>query len=162
VYSCNAPVPADVSRLARGLASDCFDATPRDRHTLVVKRLGDGAPASLARRIRRELAGVGPFDARTDGVGVFRSPPVGRGPVAYLRIESPGLLECHRRLCTAFDPIDGIEGDDYVPHVTIARGGDADRLAGREFDDVTWTVESLWAWAAEYGEAVERISLPIR
>ena len=162
MYSCNAPVPKRVSRLARGLASGCLDATPRDRHTLVVKRLGDGNPAGLARLIRRELAGVGPFEARTDGIDVFRAPPVGRGPVAYLRIESPGLVECHRRLCAEVDPIDGIEGEAYVPHVTVARGGDADRLVGREFDDVTWTIESLSVWAAEYGEEVERISLPIR
>ncbi|MFO7926231.1 MAG: 2'-5' RNA ligase family protein [Halobacteriota archaeon] len=156
------PVPTEISRLARGLASDCFDATTRDRHTLVLKRLGDGAPARLARRIRRELAGVGPFEARPDGVGTFRTPPVGRGPVAYIRIESPTLVELHRRLCTAFEPIDGIEGDDYVPHVTIARGGDADRLLGRDFDNLTWEVESLSVWSAEYGEEVERISLPIR
>lgn len=161
MYSCNVPVPPEISRLARGLASSCLEATPRDRHTLVVKRLGDGDPATLARRVRDELGGTPPFEARIDGADAFHDPPVGRGPVAYLRIDSPPIVEIHRRLCGAFDPIDGLEGDEYVPHVTIARGGDADRLIGREFDPVTWTVEALSIWSADYDEEVERLSLPV-
>jgi 2'-5' RNA ligase len=161
VYSCNVPVPAEVSRLARGLARECREATPRDRHSLVLKRLGDGDPGGLAGRVRRTLAGTAPFEVRVTGVGVFREPPVGRGPVAYLSVESPRLLALHRELCAAFDPVDGIEGDDYVPHVTVARGGDADRLAGRSIEARTWTVESLTLWSAEYDEGVERLSLPV-
>lgn len=161
MYSCNVPVPPEISRLARGLAASCLEATPRDRHTLVVKRLGDGEPATLARRVRNELEGTPPFEARVDGVDAFRDPPVGRGPVAYLRVDAPPIVEIHRRLCAAFDPIDGLEGDGYVPHVTIARGGDADRLIGREFDPVTWTVDALSIWSADYDEEVDRLSLPI-
>lgn len=161
MYSCNVPVPPELSRLARGLANECFDATARDRHTLVVKRLGDGTPANLTRRIRSALAGFAPFEARASAVDVFRTPPVGRGPVAYLRVDAPPILEMHHTLCETFEPIDGIEGDDYVPHVTIARGGDADRLTGREFESITWTVNSLLIWSADYGETVERLSLPI-
>lgn len=163
MYSCNVPVPADVSRLARGLAADCYEATPRDRHTLVLKRLGDGDPdpRSLTRRVRRALEGVGPFEARTTDIELFRDPPTGRGPVAYLGIESPALLEAHDALCSVVDPVEGLEREEYVPHVTIARGGDADRLAGaRTGDPITWTVDSLIVWAAPYAEAVRRISLP--
>lgn len=162
MYSCNAPVPTSVSRLARGLARECRSARARDRHTLVVKRLGDEDPAALARQVRGELEGVAPFEARVAAVDLFRNPPVGRGPVAYLRVDSPPLVEIHRRLCATFEPIDGIEGDEYVPHVTIARGGDVDRLADRTLEPVRWTVESLSIWTAEYDEEVERISLPIR
>ena len=159
-YSCNAPVPTEVSRLARGLASESFEAAPRDRHTLVVKRLGlDGDPGTLSRRVREAIAGTPPFAARVTGVDVFRDPPMGTAPVAYLAVESPGLLRVHEQLCEEFEPIDGLEGDDYVPHVTVARGGDAARLAGREVD-LEWTVDSVFVWAAEYDERVERISLP--
>jgi 2'-5' RNA ligase len=158
-YSCNAPVPTEVSRLARGLASETLEATPRDRHTLVVKRLGDGDPGTLAGRVRAAIAGTPPFAARVTGVDVFRNPPMGAGPVAYLAVESPGLQRLHERLCERFDPIEGLEGDGYVPHVTVARGGDADRLAGREVD-LEWTVDSVFVWTADYDEHVERISLP--
>lgn len=160
MYSLNVPVPADVSKLARGLAANCLTATPRDRHTLVAKRLGDGGPSSLGRDVRRSLAGLDPFTARVTGVDVFRNPPTGRAPVAYLRVEAPQLERLHAVLCDRFDPIEGIEGDDYVPHITVARGGDADRLAGSEVS-TEWTVDSLVIWAADYGEVAERISLPV-
>lgn len=159
MYSLNVPVPGEVSKLARGLASECLTATPRDRHTLVAKRLGDGDPASLGRDVRQALAGLDPFTVEISGVGVFRNPPTGRGPVAYLRVESPTLERLHAVLCDRFSPVDGIEGDDYIPHITVARGGDADRVAGSDVS-AEWTVDSLVVWAADYGEPVERVSLP--
>jgi 2'-5' RNA ligase len=161
VYSLNAPVPAEISRLARGLASNCFDATPRERHTLVVKRLGDGEPRNLASEVRSRIVGTDPFSARVTGVDTFEDPATGRGPVAYLRIESPGIERLHRRLCERFDPAEGIEADDYVPHITVARGGDAGRLAGTDLDR-EWTVDALVVWSSEYREPVERIALPVQ
>ncbi len=161
MHSCNAPVPPEIARLARGLASECFDATPRDRHTLVVKRLGEGNPPELARQIRSKLSGAAPFEARITGIDLFQNPPVGQRPVAYLAIESPGIMSIHRELCECFEPVEGFEGDEYDPHVTIARGGDAGKLADRGIEPITWTVESLFVWSPEYGEPVERLSLPI-
>lgn len=161
MYSLNAPVPAEISRLASGLASNCFDATPRERHTLVVKRLGDGEPRRLAREVRSRIVGSEPFSARLTGVETFENPATGRGPVAYLRVESPGIERLHRRLCERFDPAEGIEDDDYVPHITVARGGDAGRLAGHTVDR-EWTVDSLVVWSGEYREPVERIALPVQ
>jgi 2'-5' RNA ligase len=161
VYSLNAPVPAEISRLARGLASNCFDATPRDRHTLVTKRLGDGEPRNLASEVRSRIVGTDPFSARVTGVDTFEEPATGRGPVAYLRVESPAIERLHRRLCERFDPAEGIEADDYVPHITVARGGDAGRLAGTDLDR-EWTVDALVVWSSEYREPVERIALPVQ
>lgn len=158
-YSCNVPVPSSVSRLARGLAAELREATPRDRHTLVAKRFEDDDPRALARGVREAIAGTPPFAARVTGVETFDDPPTGAAPVAYLAVESPGLRRLHEALCARFDPVDGIEGDDYDPHVTVARGGDAARLAGREVD-LEWTVDAVFVWSAGYGEAVERISLP--
>lgn len=162
MYSCNIPVPTEVSRLARGLAATCFEATPRDRHTLVVKRLGERELQSVTREVRRAIEGTAPFEARTGSIELFREPTTGRGPVAYLRIESPALVELHERLCAVFEPIEGLEGDGYVPHVTIARGGDAGRLEGANTGEpITWTVDSLLVWAARYDEPASRISLPV-
>lgn len=159
MYSLNAPVPTEVSRLARGLASECFSATPRDRHTLVIKRLGEGDTQRLADEVRRRIVGTEPFSARAVGIETFDNPPAGSAPVAYLRIESPGIDRIHTRLCERFGAIEGLEGDDYDPHVTIARGGDAHRLVGREVDH-EWIVDSLFVWSGKYNEPVERIALP--
>lgn len=161
MYSLNVPVPSAVSRLARGLAADLLDATPRDHHTLIVKRLGDGDFRSLTRDVRQQVAGTPPFAARVDGIDVFEDPPTGAAPVVYLRVESPQLVALHRGLCEHHEPVDGLEGDDYVPHVTVARGGDAARLLERDPEvDLPWTVESLLLWSADYDEPVERIALP--
>ena len=159
MYSLNATVPASVARLASGLAADLLDASVRQRHTLVVKRLGEDDPGGLADAARAVVAGTDPFPVRVTGVGTFRDPPSGAAPVAYLSVESTGLRRLHRRLCERFDPVEHMEGDDYAPHVTVARGGDADRLAGREAD-AAWTVDRLQVWAGDYGEPVESIALP--
>ncbi len=162
MYSCNVTVPPDLSRLARGLASGCFEATARDRHSLLVKRLGEDRPSALARQVRNELAGTGPFEARISGIGLFRNPPVGPSPVAYLEVESPALIEAHRKLCSVFDPVEELEGEgEYVPHITIARGGNAGRLADRSVERRVWTIDSLSIWSNRYNEVVERISLPV-
>lgn len=159
VYSCNVPVPTEVSRLARGLATETFEATPRDRHTLLAKRLGEDGPGVLAREVRELIAGLPPFSARVTGVDAFYNPPMGSAPVAYLIVESPGLYRLHEMLCERFDPVPQLEGNEYSPHVTVARGGDADRLVGREVE-FEWTVDSVFVWSADYGERIERISLP--
>ena len=162
MYSCNVPVPAEVSRLARGLATECYEATPRDRHTLVLKRFGETEPGAIVGRVRDALDGVEPFEARTTDIDLFRNPPTGEGPVAYLGIESPALLEVHDTLCSLVEPVEGLEREEYDPHVTIARGGDADRLLGASTGEgVAWTVDSLLVWGASYGEPVRRISLPV-
>ena len=159
MYSLNAPVPSAVARLASGLAADLLDATVRERHTLVVKRLGESDPSGLSGEVRRVVAGTDPFPARVTGVDVFDDPPTGEAPVAYLRVESPGLERLHQRLCERFDPVDGIEGDEYTPHVTVARGGDAGRLRDRD-PDREWTVDRLLVWSGRYEEPVETVALP--
>ena len=157
MYSLNVPVPAAVARLASGLAADLLDAAVRERHTLVVKRFDDD-PGTLADDVRAVVAGTEPFTARITGVEGFDDPPAGAAPVAYLRVESPELHRLHRRLCERYDPVENLEAGEYVPHVTIARGGDAARLLGRDAD-LEWTVDRLLVWAGRYGEPVEEIAL---
>ncbi|MFB6146174.1 MAG: 2'-5' RNA ligase family protein [Halobacteriaceae archaeon] len=167
MYSLNAPVPPAVRALADDLAPALTAADDvRDEFTLVVKRLRaddrDGFRA-VRERVRGTLAGAPAVAARVDEVGVFRDPPAGDAPVIYLAVESPGLLALHRRLCDAVDPVPGIEGDAYAPHVTVARGGDpavADRLAGRAVGPVEWTVDELAYYDGRHGEQVGTVSLP--
>lgn len=160
MYSLNAPVPSAVGRLASGLASELRGVDARTRHTLVVKRLGDGDRSTVARRAREALAGAPACEARVTGLDAFENPPAGRAPVVYLDVESPGLVRIHERLCEAFEPVEGLEGDEYVPHVTVARGSDARRLLDREVEPVTWTVDRLELWNATYRETVESVALP--
>jgi 2'-5' RNA ligase len=160
VYSVNVPVPSDVARLAASLASRCPTATRRERHTLLAKRLPDEDARQLARRARDALAGTPPFALRVDHVGLFRHPVAGPGPVAYLAVKSPGLERAHARLCEEFGAVEDLEGDDYTPHVTVARGGDADRLRDVDVEPSEWEATRLEVWDPQRELDVESISLP--
>lgn len=167
MYSLNVPLPGSVGSLARDLGVRLTDATVRQRgeHTLVCKRLGRGDAATyheLEARAREVLVGQSPFEVRVAGVDCFPEAATGASPVVYLTVESPGLEALHRRLCAVFDPVEGIEGDDYVPHVTVARGGSVERAADlreRPFEPVEWTVPELAFWDAERGQSVSTVSL---
>jgi 2'-5' RNA ligase len=167
VYSLNVPVPGEVERLAEEFRPALLGfETVRERHTLLCKRLGDAPPGGVARlreQVRTALADAPAFGARITGVGVFERPPLGEGPVVYLAVESPGVRRVHERLVGEFPVVEEFEGDDYVPHVTLARGGDvgkAGRFAEREVEPVTWTVNRLALWDANYEESVAEFPLP--
>lgn len=163
--SLNAPVPNGVVAVADDLspALSRFDRVRSD-HTLVVKRLGtDARPRPVRERLRTALAGVPPFEARLDGLGVFERPPAGPGPVLYFAVDSPGLVRVHEALLEAFPPVAGLEGEGYVPHVTVARGGDpgvAADLRERSVPSVAWTVDRLHVYDADYEEVAADIRLP--
>jgi 2'-5' RNA ligase len=150
VFSLNVPVPGRVARVASDLAPALagFEEV-RDRHTLVLKRFGEVEPARFPRirqRARAALADTAPFEARITHIGLFEQPTIGAAPVVYLGVESEGLQAAHRRLTETFDVVEGFEGDGYVPHVTVARGGDreaARALTDREIEPVAWTVSEL-------------------
>jgi 2'-5' RNA ligase len=167
VYSVNVPVPPAVERVAASLHGDlhALDSV-RERHTLVAKRLGDPdshAYPVVEKRARRALRGSPAFEARVTGIETFDNPAAGVGPVVYLAVESPALLDLHRRLAAEFDPAPGVEGDDYVPHVTLGRGGNpatVARLRDRDIEPVTWTVSDLAFYDASHRERVGTVSLP--
>jgi 2'-5' RNA ligase len=166
VYSVNVPVPGDVSALASSLARDIPQARERTRHdhTLVVKRLagGDTFPRQAA-RAREALAGAPAVEARVTGVDYFAEAERGPSPVVYLAVESPGLVAIHRTLVEAFDPVEGLEGEGYVPHVTVARGGTVEgarRLADRAVDPIEWTVTRLAFWDARHDQTAGTVALP--
>jgi 2'-5' RNA ligase len=169
VYSLNAPVPGEVERLASALFPKltAFDRV-RERHALLIKRLGDVeaaeiGPDQLADRLRPVLSGTPAFEARISEIDYFADPPRGSAPVVYLAVESPELLRLHRRLVEAFGAVDDLEGESFVLHVTLARGGSVDaaaRLAETEIDPITWTVSELQLWNQQYREVVRRIPLP--
>jgi len=160
-YSLNVPVPAEVARLAAGLATECRTAEVRERHTLVLKRLGEAEDyRRLIGQVRDLLGGTGAILARVEGVDTFEAPPSGRAPVAYLTVHSPGLVAVHERCCDIVDPFgEVLEGAEYEPHVTIARGGDAGRLRGRDAGPIDWEIDRIDVWDAYHENVVESISL---
>jgi len=177
MFSLNVPVPRDVDRFADRIHPRlaAFDRV-RDRRSLCVKRFGPddvsgrGGPtpeknravAELRERLRPVLSAVGPFDVRLPALNYFERPARGPGPVVYLAVESDVLTRLHRRLCGAFDPVEGLEGDDYVPHVTLARGGDvadATDLAATDVEPVEWRVHALELYDPEFRQPAATIEL---
>ncbi|NLV04980.1 2'-5' RNA ligase family protein [Haloarcula rubripromontorii] len=168
MYSINVPLPSAVTSLAADLASELPLAQRRGRgeHTLVAKRLGDGdhaAYAQLEAKGREALRGQPAFEAEVSKVEQFETAVTGPSPVVYLAVESPGLVALHERLCERIDPVDEMEGAEYIPHVTVARGGDRDaaaRLVERDIDPIRWTVDELTFYDADRNQPVSRVSLP--
>lgn len=175
VFSLNVPVPGEARQLTSVLRPtlSAFE-TVRDRPTLVLKRFGEETietrgrttpedqVAALRERLRPLLARTAPFEVRIDRIDFFERPTTGPGPVVYLAVESGRLEHLHRRLVDEFGAIEGLEGEAYVPHVTLARGGsveDAERLADRSIEPIEWRVSELALWDARFREPVGRMRL---
>jgi 2'-5' RNA ligase len=168
VYSLNIPVPTRAATVARDVAQELPTARRRNRgeHTLGVKRLAsdpDTAYSRLEARTREVLIGQPAFEVRIDAIECFENAPVGTSPVVYLAVDSPELLGLHRRLLEVFGSVhDRIEGEEYTPHVTIARGGSqerAERVTG-EIDAIEWTVTELEFWDGTHNQPISTVSLP--
>ena len=164
-FSLNLPIPGRVAALVADLEPALVDADRiRTPLSLVLKRLGDRPSHELDTRVRDRLRGTAPFEVAVTGVNAFREPTAGPGPVVYLAVEGPELYRIHETLCETFDPVPGIEGADYVPHITLARGLDSatlDRLQDTPIETTGWTVTELLLWDAEYDAPSSRIHLPI-
>lgn len=177
MFSLNVPVPPAVDQFADELHPQLAAfGRIRERRSLCLKRFrvsdvnGPGGPtpekerllAELRERLRPLLAGAERFDVRLTGIDYFGVPTEGSGPVVYLEAESEGLMRLHRRLCAAFDPIEGLEGDDYIPHVTLARGGtidDAVELAEMEIEPIEWRVHALEIYDPDFRVPAATIQL---
>lgn len=166
MYSLNVPAPGRLERLAADLHPRLagFERI-RERHSLVLKRFesDDGGYDRLYERVRRTLAGAPAVEARVSAIDCFADPVRGPGPVVYFAVESPGLLALHERFVDAFGAVPSLEGTDYVPHVTLARGGSAEQvrtLRAAEFEPVEWTVSALSLWDPVHRESVATLSLP--
>ncbi|MDZ5810679.1 2'-5' RNA ligase family protein [Halorubrum sp. AD140] len=177
MFSLNVPIPPAIGDVAADLHPKLsgFDRV-RDRHTLVCKRFGEAdvsdeatssrseALATLREDLRPRLARTDPFEVAVTGVDVFDAPAAGSRPVVYLAVESDGLVRLHRRLCAAYGAIEGIEGDAYVPHVTVARGGSPEPgvvadLVAAAFDPIRWRVHALEVYDPEFREVVATLEL---
>lgn len=167
MYSLNTESPEEVTAIV-----DQFDdllssfERIRDDRTVLIKRFHRKSPRALeklADDLGRRLAYWAPIQARIEGFDVFVDPPAGRGPVVYLTVRSPGLIELHRELADAYGTvIDSIEGEHYVPHITLARGGertDIRPLTKASVEPVDWSIDELTLWDGRYSQPVRRYEL---
>ncbi|MFB6114390.1 MAG: 2'-5' RNA ligase family protein [Halodesulfurarchaeum sp.] len=168
MYSLNVSLPAAVRERAFDLrpALTDFDRVRESRtQTLVLKRLPATDRREFLRtehRARNALAGAPVVCARISGIGFFSDPPTGTGPVVYLSVDSHGIHDLHQRLVEEFGAVEPLEGDDYVPHVTLARGGnlrDAERITSRSIDPIHFSVEELAFYDVTDREHIGTISL---
>lgn len=167
MYSLNVPVPSNVAALASEIARELPEARMRVRgeHTLCVKRLEATDRAEYDRieaRIREVLAGQESFDIRLTGLDLFSEPLIGSAPVVYLSLDAPKLEWLHRDLVETFGTAEPIEGEEYIPHVTVARGGSyraAKDIRDRDVEPIEWTVSNLVFWDAERKRRVSSIAL---
>ncbi|MFW6153301.1 MAG: 2'-5' RNA ligase family protein [Halobacteriota archaeon] len=169
MYSLNAPVPDEAIEVCERYRDRLgrFERVTTE-HSLLVKRFHRRSPGDIERlavELDDRLAHWSPIPARIDRFDVFVDPPAGRGPVVYLHVESRGLVSLHRDLVDAYGTVvPVIEGDRYVPHVTVARGGERTEIAsitGVSFDPIDWTIDELRLWDGRYehdvrGYALER------
>ena len=167
MYSLNVPVPGRVRRLANDLHPHlaAFAHQPSD-HTLLCKRLDASTPSErhrVQRQVRDALGGLPPFALEVTGVDHFENPTSGTSPVVYLTVESPGLRDAHDRLVDALGAMPGLGGDDYTPHVTLARDSrlaDAEAAASVDIDPIRWTASRLEFYDAHREEPAGEIRLP--
>jgi hypothetical protein len=167
VYSLNVPVPGRVAALASDIAREVPEAHARARgeHTLGVKRLTDeqSTYGRIEAKVREAIAGQPAFEIRVFDLRYFEEAVTGSTPVIYLAVESPELRRLHLKLAEIFAPVEGIEGEGYTPHVTVARDGSvaaAERVTERDIEPIEWTVSELVFWDATRRTAVSTISLP--
>lgn len=174
MYSLNVQLPGELHRLVSELRPRLagFDRV-RERHTLLAKRfpadqLGvapEDRHAGLSRlreRLPAVLDGAPAFEVRVSRVDAFETPVRGPGPVVYLSVESPGIYRLHRRLVEEFGAVASLEGDEYTPHITLARGGSPEALravSSATFDPVEWTVSRVHVWDARFRERVFDLEL---
>jgi hypothetical protein len=154
-------VPERAGGSARTAHSGSSNTTPADDHAPLHK---SDALAALCDDLRPLLSRTGAFDVAVTGIDVFDAPASGSRPVVYFVVESDGLHRLHRRLCAAYGAIAGIEGDDYVPHVTLARGGDPNPgvvadLVAAEFKPIRWRVHVLDVYDPEFREVAATVDL---
>ncbi len=168
MYSLNGTIPSAIVEQRDALEAELavFDRI-RDPLTLVIKRFGDRSGASidaLEAAVGDALAGWGPIAVRVTSIDAFVDPPSGVGPVIYLVVESPGLVELHETLTEQFGTADpAIEGPNYIPHITLARGGPKtgiESLTGHRIDPIEWTSEEIHLWSVRYEQPVWTLSLP--
>ncbi|ERG95903.1 2'-5' RNA ligase family protein [Haloquadratum walsbyi] len=183
MFSLNIPLPPKISQLTSSLHAElmAFD-NRRERQTLVLKRFetdtttprGGQISADISLPVLRErlrpilTSSTTPnqIEVSITGIDFFENPPGGTAPVVYLAVESQSLMTLHNYLCKSFDAIAGLEGSDYVPHVTLARGGEtADAvqfIKQRSIDPIKWSVNTLQIWDNRYRENAAQINLSAR
>ena len=116
--------------------------------TLVIKRFErKDLDGHMESEIKFLLENVEPFNVKIGNLKKFDVAVRGSSPVLYLEIKSPGMKALHETLVSAFGCVKGIEGENYIPHITLARGGGKEDINFSVLPGSTqWTAKMLEFW----------------
>ncbi|MFB6188052.1 MAG: 2'-5' RNA ligase family protein, partial [Halobacteriaceae archaeon] len=165
-FSLNIPVAGEVKQETNQFTPYLTDFEVRDHFTFVIKRFQEDRDRidQIQKRTRHALSGMSPFSVKITGIDCFRNPPKGDGTVVYFAVESSQLLDIHKQLCDEFGIVQPLEGDEYSPHITIARGNNEktiETLLSQSIKPITWQVNHLEFFDPVKQELLGQVGLPI-
>ena len=124
MWSLNAMIPRKIAEMIHSFGPELngWEEINTD-HTLVIKRFQEtNLREGFESEMRLLLEKTDAFEIRIKGMDIFSSVPKGSSPVLYIEIESKDLRKIHGELIDVFGVVEGLEGKDYIPHITFARG----------------------------------------
>ena len=149
MWSLNVSMPQNIVRAIRevALGASGWEEICEDP-TLVIKRFEKvDVSGHVESEIKLLLESVEPFDIEIGNLERFDVAERGSSPVLYLEVKSPGMKALHEILVDVFGSVKGVEGENYIPHITIARGGGVRDVDFSGFSGPTiWTAETLEFW----------------
>ncbi len=147
MWSLNVTIPQKVSRLIEEMAPALWNWEEIcEDPTLVIKRF-ETKTAKEETEIRLLLEKIEPFDVQIGNIRTFDIAQRGISPVLYIEVESPGIEALHEMLVGIFGCVKGIEGQDYTPHITLARGECREYIEFEERPDpIQWEADELEFW----------------
>ncbi len=149
VWSLNVSIPQNIVRAIGEVTSELGQGGEvNEELTLVIKRFEKrDLDGHLESEIKILLENVEPFVVEIGNLKMFDVADRGTSPVLYLEVKSRGIKLLHETLVSSFGCVEGVEGENYIPHITIARG---DGVRGVDFSDFScstrWTAEILEFW----------------
>ncbi|HIJ12598.1 MAG TPA: 2'-5' RNA ligase family protein [Halobacteriales archaeon] len=116
--------------------------------TLVIKRFEkEDLDGHIESEIKFLLENVEPFIVEIGNLEMFEVADRGTSPVRYIEVKSIGIKVLHETLVSVFGCVKGVEGENYIPHITIARGSGAKNLDFSDFSGpIQWTANTLEFW----------------
>ncbi len=161
MWSLNAMIPRKITEMIHSFGPELngWEDINKD-HTLVIKRFQEiNSRDNFESEMRLLLEKTDPFEIRIGDIDIFSSVPKGSSPVLYIEIESRDLVKIHEKLINVFGVVEGLEGKDYIPHITIARGHKNGFERFEKNLDATGIVKVLEFWDREKYKSKDRIFL---
>ncbi len=129
--------------------------------TLVIKRFEkEDLDGHIESEIKFLLENVEPFTVEIGNLEMFEVADRGTSPVLYIEVKSIGMKLIHETLVSVFGCVKGVEGENYIPHITIARGSGVKNIDFSDFSGPTWwTAKTLEFWDGDKRKKKNQVML---